>query len=309
MPNPTVPTNGQSLDATPLLANLQAVYQAIQSFDASQITAGTLTAAAFNASINPNTLLTETTFPFVSTGLVWSTVSGLSGGMTSGVLYYNGIRVSVNSVASNTFTASKDTYVDIDVNGNITYQAVTNNAASPAITANSVRVAIIVSSGAALTTINQGSESAAAPVVSSVTLIVCDSLGNLICPRDPNRKLLAMRQITASATGTVIADIAGLSALPVIVPSGRRIKLRSFSALMQSTSATTLTHDIFEGGTQIAESDVSVAASGLAQANPEWVGTPTAGLHTYKTRAGASAGNFTFYAGTTFPAYIIAELE
>lgn len=155
VPNPTVPTNGQALDASPLLANLNAVYQAIQAFDASQIVAGTLAAAAFNASINPNTLLKETTSPFVQTGLVWSIVSGLNGTMTSGIQYYNGIRVSVNSVASQAFTASKDTYIDIDVNGNITYSAVANGAASPALTANSNRVALVITSGAAITTIIQ----------------------------------------------------------------------------------------------------------------------------------------------------------
>lgn len=153
LPNPGVPQNGQPLDATPLLANQTAITQAIQSFDASQVQAGTLVAAAFNASINPNTLLKETTRPFVSIGLVWSTISGLNGGMTSGVMYYNGIRVSVNSVSSNTFTASKDTYIDIDVNGNITYQAVTNGAAAPALTASSIRVAKVVTSGSAITSI------------------------------------------------------------------------------------------------------------------------------------------------------------
>jgi hypothetical protein len=162
LPYPTVPTNGQPLDATPMLANIQAIAQAIQSFDGSQVQAGSLVAAAFNANINPNTLLNETTVPFVKAGtVVWSIVSGLNGAMTSGFIYFNGIRVPVSAVASNAFAANKDIYIDIDVNGNITYQAVANGATSPALTANSIRVAKVVT-GATITSIQQWGVDAAA---------------------------------------------------------------------------------------------------------------------------------------------------
>lgn len=155
LPYPTVPTNGQTLDATPLLANIVALAQAIASFDGSQIQNVSVLAAAFNANINPNTLLKETTVPFVASGLVWSAITGLTAGMTSGVLYYNGIRTPVNSVSSNTFVASKDTYVDIDVNGNVAYPNTTNGGSAPALTTNSIRVAKVVTSGSAVTSVVQ----------------------------------------------------------------------------------------------------------------------------------------------------------
>ncbi len=317
VPNPSVPTNGQSLDATPLLANLQAVYQAVQSFDASQIAAGTLTAAAFNASINPNTLINETTFPFVSTGLVWSTVSGLNGTMTSGVLYFNGIRVSVNSVASNAFTASKDTYIDIDVNGNITYQAVTNNAASPAITANSIRVAIVITNGSAITVINQGSEAAVAPVISSVTLIVCDSLGNLICPRDPNRKLLGLRVRTTdfSTTATTATQITGLS-VPVIVPAGRRVKLIfSGKDIFTNSAGVGASMTLWEGtvgsGTQLSSS-LGFPSAGSAAGTPAStvVRLPASASQTYNAALHSnSPATSTIQAAATDQMSLIVELE
>lgn len=112
-------------------------------------------AAAFNANINPNTLMKETSIPFVASGLVWSTISGLAAGMTSGVLYYNGIRTPVNSVSSETFTASKDTYIDVDVNANVTYNAVSNNASAPALTTNSIRVAKVVTGASSISSITQ----------------------------------------------------------------------------------------------------------------------------------------------------------
>lgn len=159
VPWPGVPQDGQPVEATTLAANLNAVYQAIQSFDASQIQAATLVASAFAAAINPNTILHDTISSFVQTGCVWSQVSGLNGTMTSGIAYIGNatgiFRVSVTGVGSNTFTASKDTYIDIDYNGNITYNAVANNAAAPALTANSIRVALVVTNGSAITSVTQ----------------------------------------------------------------------------------------------------------------------------------------------------------
>lgn len=170
LPYPNIPQNGQPLDATPVLANIIAITQAIQSFDGSQVQAGTLQAAAFASNINPVTITKETESSFVSSGAVWSTVSGLSGTMTGGVAYIVGNRVTLTGVGSNTFSASKDTYIDIDLLGNIYYQAVTNGAAAPAITANAIRVAKVVTNGSAITSIVQ---------------FGADSLGNIIYPSGP----------------------------------------------------------------------------------------------------------------------------
>lgn len=171
LPNPDVPTNGQALDATPLLENIVALAEAIQSFDGSQIDAGTILAAAFDASINPNTILNEIIVPFVKSGTcVWAATSGLAAGMTSGIIYYNGIRVTVVAIATRTFTPSKDTYVDIDSNGNPTYPETTNAGAAPPLTANSIRIAKVVTNGSAVTSVAQTG---------------IDSLNNPIYPKNP----------------------------------------------------------------------------------------------------------------------------
>lgn len=167
LPNPNIPTNGQALDATPVLANFVAIADAIQNLDAAGILPGSLTADAFNASINPNTLLNETTSPFVYTGCVWTPVTGFGATMTAGTIYFNGLRVSVNGLASHTFSASSDTYVDIDVNGNVAYPSISNGGTTPSLTVNSVRVAKVVTSGSAIT---------------SITTSGSDSIGNLIYP-------------------------------------------------------------------------------------------------------------------------------
>jgi hypothetical protein len=158
-----------------VLANITAIAQAIQAFDGSQVVAGSIQAAAMAASINPNTIMHDTISPFVQSGLVWSTVSGLQGTMSGGTIYVGTssayYRVIVNGIGSYTFTASKDTYIDIDYNGNVYYSAVANGAAAPSLTANSLRVAKVVSSTSFLT----------------VTQTGYDSLNNLIYPTSPNQ--------------------------------------------------------------------------------------------------------------------------
>lgn len=319
LPNPTVPTNGQSLDATPLLANLVAIAQAIASFDGSQIQSASIVAAAFNASINPNTLLNETTYSFIASGLVWtgdSYGSTLAGSMTSGVLYYNGVRVTVNSVSGHTFTASKDTYIDIDKNANITYVEATNNAASPALTANSIRVAIVVSGAniAAATSINQGQETLVLPIASSIPYQVTDSLGNLICPRDPNHRLIGYRQITGAVTlttPTAAAAITGLT-VPIIIPTGRRIKVSIDGGLSIQNSGSnvssfgiclTSASDV----NRVKQLNIAAAVSGGAPSYTDYTTTLT-GSQTFVAYLRAATGNVTCNADPISPAFIKVEL-
>jgi hypothetical protein len=168
LPNPSSPTNGQVFDATPIFQNQAAITQSIQSFDASQIQAGTIAASALPVSINPVSRAAETIANFVSSGLIWSAVTGLNGTMSSGIVYIQGIRVPVTAVGSKTFTASQDTYVDVDYNGNVYYVAVANGATSGmTLTPNSIRIAKILTSASAIT---------------SVVQFNADPIGNIIYP-------------------------------------------------------------------------------------------------------------------------------
>lgn len=193
----------------------------------------------------------ELVFDHINSGGVWSGLgygTTLTAAMTALVAYVNGRRISVAAIATRTFTATKDTYVDLldnlDGTGTIVYTEVANNAASPALAANSVRVAIIVSGAtiAAVASINQGEEGKQLPIVSSQPYMTTDSLGNLICPRDPQRKILAYREITTdqnTASATPVA-IPGLSAIPFIIPgaSNRKVKITfTGGSLVNTTSA------------------------------------------------------------------------
>lgn len=118
----------------------------------------------------------ETLANFVASGCIITQTSGLNWSMTAGVVYINGARYTV-AAATGSVTASKDTYFDIlapatgtaatlvNTGGNV----VANNAASPALAANSIRIGKVVS----------GASSITLPVVQTAS----DSIGNPIRPR------------------------------------------------------------------------------------------------------------------------------
>ncbi|MFD4554403.1 hypothetical protein ACFWP5_08745 [Streptomyces sp. NPDC058469] len=153
-------------------------------------TAMTFVPTTYDTKANSERRWDEGTPNYVASGCVWSGdayASTRAASMIAGVVYINGVRLTVAAVTARTFTASKDTYIELHDNGDgtavVTYDEVANNAASPALTANYVRIGIIitgVSTIAAASSINQGTTST--PVVSSVPLLGADSLGNQIYP-------------------------------------------------------------------------------------------------------------------------------
>lgn len=315
LPNPTAPTNGQLGDATPILQNETAIAQAIASFDGSQVQAGTIVEAAFSNSVNPRLRGSEIMASFVYSGCLWSLVSGFSGTMTGGTIYVNGYRTVVSGVGSNTFAASSDTYVYIDYLGNVTYQAVSNSANSPSAVASAILVAIVVTNGSTITSINQGSIAATAPIVSSNLLTTNDSLGNLIYPTDPNGRVLGFRKATASQGTASTPKIQATSlSCPVIIPTGRNIKVTAYEPQITSDSGALNAYlSIWDGvvasGTQYQETTVTISASAFALAlQAEAQITLTAGLHTINAGIRVSASSASYIASSTAPAFIRVEL-
>jgi len=106
----------------------------------------------------------------VSGGVVAQS-AGLVGTFSNIVFYLNAQRYSGTSIANKTYTASKDTYVDVTaISGgtvSVTYSEVTNGAAAPALAANYIRVAKVVTNGSAITSVVQYGQ---------------DSLANIIYP-------------------------------------------------------------------------------------------------------------------------------
>ncbi|UOF78005.1 hypothetical protein [Caudoviricetes sp.] len=196
--------------------------------------------------INTSKLKTasEFIFDYVASGCVWSGDSYGStraASMTSGVVYISGKRITVSAVTARTFTASKDTYVDVDGTGALTYTEVINNAASPSLAAGSLRLGIIITGASSIAnsgSVNQGESDKVLPIASSIPYTVTDSLGNLICPRDPNRKILGYRAGTSATSSTTYADLAPFNFV-CNIPTGRKVRAHFSSPQMYVTGAVT----------------------------------------------------------------------
>lgn len=272
--------------------------------------------------------ISEYTLDFIVSGLVWSGDSygaSLAGSMTAGFAYISGLRVTIAAISAHTFTASKDTYVDLSSAGTITYTEVTNNAASPALSANNIRIAIIVTGAsniAASGSVNQGQENKVLPIASAIPYTVTDSLGNLICPRDPNRKTLGYRQIIVSfsTSNTTATQISGLSC-PVIVPTGRKVKVTVFTSdAYPSSGAGTFGPKLtaWEGtvgsGTLLNTAfsrNISSSQQIISSLNLTAITTPASSSKTYNAGLHASAAGTVLINDTESGAiaYIMVELQ
>lgn len=280
--------------------------------------------AIASGELSTDPLRTDLFYDYVVSGLVWTADAAGStrnASMTSGVIYIAGRRLTLVAVTARSFTASKDTYIDVsdtagDGTGTITYTEVANNAASPALAANSVRIGIIVTAAgsiAAAGSVNQGQTDRVVPIASSIAYSVTDSLGNLIYPSDPLRKIIGYRQIIAgiSTTGTAQNDVTGLNVV-VNVPAGRKVKVTLFAQETRSSQAAggVVFNTIMMDGANMTEARYNTPVSGYGVMSPcTWVGNPTAGSHTFKgSYYQQFAGTINFDAAATCPAFILVEL-
>lgn len=148
----TCPSDGRGWAGSSASAHLQGSTVIMASVDEyfEGLADGTLSTDPARSILIPNHI--------VSGGTVAQS-AGLVGTFSNIVFYLNSQRYSGSSIANKTYTASKDTYVDVTaVSGgavSVTYSEVANNATAPSLAANYVRVAKVVTSGAAITGVTQ----------------------------------------------------------------------------------------------------------------------------------------------------------
>lgn len=291
---------------------------------AAQITDGIIGDAEMAASVKPVTLFNENTFDHIVSGCVWTADAAGStrnASMTSGVVMLAGKRLTVAAVTARSFTASKDVYVDFSDNGDgtalITYTDNTTNAASPALTGLRNGIVVVGATNiAAAGSINQGQETAVLPIASSIPYSVTDSLGNLICPRDPNRRILGYRQVitgitTASAS---YVQITGLTC-PVIVPTGRKIKATAKMPTFTTSGGNVVGLSVWDGvvasGTQISESGAgNTTPTTATHLDTAGVTTPATASKTYNAGFKINGGStLSTNSGAAFPTFILIELQ
>ena len=259
----------------------------------------------------------------VSSGLVWSGDAYGStrvASMTAGVVYIGGLRVAVSAVTSRTFTASRDTYIDVGIDGTVDYNEVTNNNASPALSANHIRIGVIVTGASNIAnvgSVNQGQEDKVLPIASSVPYAVTDSLGNLICNRVPFQPIIGMKQIltTFATSSSTDVQVTGLS-VPIIVPTGRKVEITfNCRALLTTVSGDAPIITLWDGtvgsGTILMEiTENADSASDYVFGAMKVVRTLSAGSHTINlSLRRATSGSVTIQAiSADNPAQLVVRL-
>jgi len=306
-----------------------ALLQAAHANDGTIKTDAITTPDQFADPVDPALRMRESEFDYIASGCVLTGTgygSTLAWSLTAGVVYINGKRYTV-AAATGVVVASKDTYFDLlePVSGQVATlvytggNSVANNAASPALAANSVRLAII-QSGANIVDvarINQGQTSKVFPIASSIPYAVTDSLGNLICPRDPNRKILGYRQITASFStpGSSEVSVTGLS-VPGIIPADRKVKVSVVSRTLAlgNSQCSVRIYEGAVGGTKVAEASGAIGGGGSGYQAPleaSAILQPAPGanaLKTYNVAMQSTAIGALLDGGATYPAYVMIEL-
>lgn len=106
----------------------------------------------FDDETNPVKRWDELMPDYVYSGGICPTSASLKSTITACVAYVEGHRVSVSATAK-TFTASKDTYVDLDKDGAYQYSEVANNAAEPSIASDAIRMFKAITNGTGVTTV------------------------------------------------------------------------------------------------------------------------------------------------------------
>ncbi len=220
---------------------------------------------------------------FVESGCIISGIASTAVTVSSGIVWINGQRIQIATYLPASQGSNVDAYYDADLaTGTVILTTVGNNGASPALLPNRIRLGIAVSSGGSVTVINQGSNAAAGPTISSQLLTVQDSLGNLIYPASPNQILIGYRLATADITTTTSTSPAQFTC-PVIVPLGRRIRISVTAPNNKDSGAS--------GGTAIVIFEGAIAykapllfplgANTQHEHNFATLITPSPGLHTY----------------------------
>lgn len=166
--------------------------------------------ALASGELSTDPLRTELFPDFLASGCVITGdayASTRNASMTSGVIYIAGRRLTVASVSAHSYTASKDTYVDASDNGDgtalLTYNEVTNGAASPALASNNIRLAKVVT----------GATNIAA--ASSITQFGSDSLGNRIYPQAYERLKVLRQDDTTNTAQTKSVILTGWGVITV----------------------------------------------------------------------------------------------
>jgi hypothetical protein len=302
----TPATGGRGVDGTSAVPHFNGTTYIIAP------TAGYLTALQNGtASTDPIRVDTFSDFIIPATGVIAQS-AGLIGTFSNIQFWLTGVKYAGTSIANKTYTASKDTYVDVTGNSDTTltiqYNEVANGAAAPALSAGYIRVAKVVTSGAAIT---------------SVTQTGFDSLGNRVYPNKPidisklatssSRFFNIGTAVSSQAGSTSMTDVTNGATVTIVLKAAATVRIiAGISVQGTTTSAIDMTgqlYDTFTSGAIGQQGRVTSAGGATFVGAPmimTYYGTLAAGTHTIKMQVQGSGTSFNI--NGQFTDFIDAEI-
>ena len=190
----------------------------------------------------------------VLSGLVFPTSANLTSTMTEGVAEVIGTRV-FKAATANTFTASRDTYVDLSSTGVLTYLSVANAAAAPAVTANSLRLQKVITDATAITSVVQLAST-------QLTTVRTLSVPNAIVAGDAINKgqldAASVQSITIVCSDETTALTAGTGKVTFRMPYAFTLQKVRASLSTAQTSGSIFTVDINEGVSSVLSTKLTI---------------------------------------------------
>lgn len=231
--------------------------------------------ASGDLDIEKNSLIIQrrnSMFDHVVSGLTIPTSASLSSSISAGLAIINGLYVST-LLTTKTFTANKDTYVDLKSDGSFSYVEVSNGAVSGMTLSFStdgtpaIRIAKVVTNATAVTAVFQTDQFQATTVLTDLGWAGLDPLGNPVRNTSPYEMVFRVTRHNGTNTRSTI----GSSSTPATLPN------MSFN-YRSGRSRETITYDF--GGMAL------LAAQGTVQ---QWVyvdGNPVFPQH-YQDQTGS----------------------
>lgn len=250
----------------------------------------------------PSGVIPGLTTDYVISGGVWtgdSLAVNRNASMTAISVYLGQRTIAIGAVVARTFTASKDTYIDIlnnlDGTGTLVYTEVSNNAASPALASNSIRIGIIVTGAttiAAAGSINQGQDEKVLPISASIAYAINDSLGNRICRRNANETRRGLA--TKGSLGDVI-PAAYTTYLSVTAKTlGRSVEVQYGANLRDGSSGANRSGHVRVVVDSVNNGDITWltnVSGGAESVHNIFSHTPSVAAHTYVLQVEADTGS------------------
>ncbi len=267
-------------------------------------TTGTFTSDITEKGATLATMRDELGYDYVASGGIWSGDaygSTRNASMTALVCYINGQRGTISAVTARSFTASKDTYIDVLNNSgtfSLVYTEVTNNAASPALAANSLRLGIVVTGAsniASVASINQGQPEKTLPSTCNVGKAGIDSLGNRICLRNQHAPLTFTANVNLAGSGDVLS-----LTLPLL--QDMRLEVEGLlSTNCINTPSCAMYSTLYVDGTNVDQKRIDTSGVGTVWASfpHAWQQTVSSGSRIIKLNLTLGGGGYFQYTAAT----------